>query len=60
MRQLTNRGFEVGLHGLYHDGKYFDSRKIFNERTAVGRVRVLARQATSRLSDILDGAPPGF
>lgn len=34
LRRLTERGFEVGLHGLYHDGKYFDSRKIFKERTA--------------------------
>jgi hypothetical protein len=25
-------GFEVGVHGLYHDGKLFFSKKIFNER----------------------------
>jgi len=30
---LSNNGFEVGVHGLYHDGKYFNSRKIFQERT---------------------------
>ncbi len=29
---LTNRGFEVGVHGLYHDGRYYESRKIFEER----------------------------
>lgn len=29
---LTRNGFEVGVHGLYHDGKYFTSRKIFLER----------------------------
>jgi len=29
---LTENGFEVGVHGLYHDGKYFISRKIFQER----------------------------
>lgn len=29
---LTARGFEVGLHGLYHDGKKFSSRKIFDKR----------------------------
>ena len=29
---LTARGFEVGVHGLYHDGKYFDSLEIFRER----------------------------
>jgi hypothetical protein len=29
---LTSNGFEVGVHGLYHDGKYYKSRKIFRER----------------------------
>ena len=29
---LVAGGFEVGVHGLYHDGKKFKSRKIFNER----------------------------
>ncbi len=29
---LTDNGFEVGVHGLYHDGKLYESRKIFNER----------------------------
>jgi len=31
-RYLTSEGFEVGLHGLYHDGKLFFSRKIFSGR----------------------------
>jgi len=31
-RTLTDQGFEVGVHGLYHDGKYWNSRKIFEER----------------------------
>lgn len=31
---LTNRGFEVGVHGLKHDGRYFESEKIFRERAA--------------------------
>jgi hypothetical protein len=30
--ELTQHGFEVGVHGLYHDGKYYTSRKIFRER----------------------------
>lgn len=30
--ELTQRGFEVGVHGLYHDGKYFDSLEIFLAR----------------------------
>ena len=31
-RYLTDNGFEVGVHGLYHDGKYYSSRKTFSER----------------------------
>jgi glycosyltransferase involved in cell wall biosynthesis len=31
--QLSASGYEVGIHGLYHDGKYYRSRKIFRERT---------------------------
>lgn len=29
---LVERGFEIGVHGLYHDGKYYLTRKIFEER----------------------------
>jgi hypothetical protein len=29
---LTGNGFEVGVHGLYHDGKLYESRKIFQTR----------------------------
>lgn len=29
---LTSRGFEVGVHGLNHDGKLYNSRGIFKER----------------------------
>ena len=29
---LRGRGFEIGVHGLYHDGKYYESRDIFQER----------------------------
>jgi hypothetical protein len=29
---LTENGFEVGVHGLNHDGKYFHSFHIFQER----------------------------
>jgi hypothetical protein len=31
-QNLVSEGFEIGLHGLYHDGKYYKSRKIFIER----------------------------
>lgn len=29
---LVSSGFEVGVHGLYHDGKYYSSKKNFLER----------------------------
>ncbi|UCF30252.1 MAG: hypothetical protein JSV26_09300 [bacterium] len=31
-RHLGETGFEVGVHGLYHDGKKFNSLKVFNSR----------------------------
>jgi hypothetical protein len=31
-RELVDNGFEVGVHGLYHDGKYYTSRKLFSQR----------------------------
>ena len=30
---LKKSGFDVGVHGLRHDGKYYKSKKIFQERT---------------------------
>lgn len=32
-RRLMDAGFEVGVHGLRHDGKMFRSRKIFDARS---------------------------
>jgi len=32
---LTGKGFEVGVHGLYHDGKYFDSKEEWNKRAVL-------------------------
>jgi peptidoglycan/xylan/chitin deacetylase (PgdA/CDA1 family) len=31
-QELTAQGFEVGVHGLLHDGKLYSSKKIFMER----------------------------
>jgi hypothetical protein len=31
---LRTQGFEVGVHGLYHDGKYYLTRGIFSKRAA--------------------------
>ena len=33
-RELECNGFEIGVHGLNHDGKLFQSKKIFEERRA--------------------------
>lgn len=32
IQDLKNRGFQVCIHGLHHDGKLFLSRQIFDER----------------------------
>ena len=32
LRELKQRGFGIGVHGLKHDGKLFSSKKIFDER----------------------------
>jgi len=31
-KELEKLGFEIGVHGLNHDGKLFTSKKIFDER----------------------------
>jgi hypothetical protein len=33
--QLKKNGFEVGVHGLFHDGKLFISRKQFQKRVPI-------------------------
>jgi hypothetical protein len=30
--ELVRNGFEVGVHGLFHDGKYYSSKDVFLER----------------------------
>ena len=32
LSQLVDSGFEIGVHGLNHDGKLYKSRKTFQER----------------------------
>lgn len=32
MRDLVNRGFEIGVHGYNHDGRLFTSRQVFDSR----------------------------
>ena len=34
MQELRERGFEIGVHGLKHDGKLFNSKQLFMERAA--------------------------
>jgi peptidoglycan/xylan/chitin deacetylase (PgdA/CDA1 family) len=31
-REIASAGFEIGVHGLKHDGRLFESRAIFEER----------------------------
>ena len=33
-QHLTSKGFEVGVHGLHHDGKLYRSKEIFQRRAA--------------------------
>lgn len=32
IRDLKQRGFEIGIHGYNHDGKLFSSKKLFSKR----------------------------
>ncbi|MEX2315981.1 MAG: hypothetical protein WD669_02445 [Pirellulales bacterium] len=32
VRDLTSRGFEIGVHGYNHDGRLFSSRAVFDSR----------------------------
>jgi len=34
-RHLRSNGYEVGVHGLYHDGKYYQSREEFLRRASL-------------------------
>jgi peptidoglycan/xylan/chitin deacetylase (PgdA/CDA1 family) len=34
VRDLQDRGFEIGVHGYNHDGKLFTSRRMFDSRVA--------------------------
>ena len=34
LQDLRQRGFEIGVHGLKHDGKLFSSRSLFERRAA--------------------------
>jgi len=35
LQYLTEKGFEIGVHGVYHDGRKFDSYAIFKERADI-------------------------
>ena len=35
VNELQHRGFEIGIHGLKHDGKLFNSRKKFMHRASL-------------------------
>jgi len=35
MRRLADDGHEIGVHGVYHDGKLFSSPQVFKERLRI-------------------------
>jgi peptidoglycan/xylan/chitin deacetylase (PgdA/CDA1 family) len=35
LHELRDNGFEIGNHGVYHDGKKFNSLEIFRERSRI-------------------------
>ncbi|HEX7320783.1 MAG TPA: hypothetical protein VF399_10570 [bacterium] len=35
IKELKSRGFEIGLHGVRHDGKLFSSEKVFKKRLGI-------------------------
>ncbi len=43
---LRNRGFEIGVHGLHHDGKLFFSRQKFEHRADKINQTLIVLQAT--------------
>jgi len=50
MDELRRRGFEVGIHGLTHDGRLFESRPAFEKKAArineyLGRVQATGFRA---------------
>lgn len=64
LRDLTSRGFEVGMHGLVHDGSLFSSRREFDRQLPL--LRALAEKlgavgfrspATHRVIDWLAELP---
>ncbi len=42
IEELKEQGFEVGIHGLKHDGKLFNSKQIFEKR--MERLRMYAQK----------------
>lgn len=46
LKTIRSRGFEIGVHGLNHDGNLFKSREIFMSR--VGRINEYGRKWGAR------------
>jgi len=46
LKELVARGFEVGVHGLYHDAYTFMSRRVFERRAPLINQKIKEWQAT--------------
>jgi peptidoglycan/xylan/chitin deacetylase (PgdA/CDA1 family) len=46
LRELRDRGFEIGVHGYNHDGKLFTSRRVFDRRVPAINAALDAFSAT--------------
>ena len=57
MNDLRKRGFEIGVHGLKHDGKLFTSQKIFEQRAAQINQYLNEWQAVGFRADLMHRQP---
>ena len=48
LRELTSRGFEVGMHGIVHDRSLFSSRAAFDRIRMIGTMSYRPNQASRR------------
>ncbi|MEZ4515561.1 MAG: hypothetical protein R3C44_01550 [Chloroflexota bacterium] len=55
--EMRERGFEVGVHGLKHDGRLFSSRDVFMQRAGAINARLADWQAVGYRSPMTHRNP---